>query len=422
MASGPDTDLPSYTSATSHPEYSISLDTKGRPWLSIFVRSRATTATTNPIFLQGDVIKGRVEIDLKSNEAIKSITLETLAGTTFVGQEEEFFLKVSQTMWAPSPGTPAKLTGKHSWPFEYTLPSEVRVVDPKTGVASMYPLPPNFSERASPSYIMYKLVVTVKRGIFKVNQVLTCNISYTPVIKGERPSALRELSYSENIPLLGPLGDPEGWKVFGPIHIKGTLFGVKEVAFDCTLAVATPLSAAVGSPIPLIITITTDDDQLRDTLNTDSIRLALTRSMDNSTEQLPDGAPRRSDNYFQENSGMGYFWLSSQETHPPDPKTKVMQGEMEIHRSLKPSFIFPRFTIEYSLDLLQFQTPGFVPTSNEPLLSIPVKIANRNPPGAVTPVSYAPPGYEKPKAVNYNMSVGLLENGNQRFVHYHGHN
>lgn len=157
-------------------------------------------------------------------------------------------------MWAPSPGAPAKLTGKHSWPFEYTFPSEVRVIDPKTGVASMYPLPPTFSERASPSYIMYKLVVTVKRGMFKVNQVwveqfpwnvrrdkqityrLTCNISYTPLIKAERPSALRELSYSENNSLLGPLGDPDGWKIFGPVQIKGMLFGVKEVAFDCTVS------------------------------------------------------------------------------------------------------------------------------------------------------------------------------------------
>lgn len=56
-----------------------------------------------------------------------------------------------------------------------------------------------------------------------------------PSIIAERPSALRQLSYSENTPLIGPVGDPDGWKVFGPIEIKGTLFGAKEVTFKCTV-------------------------------------------------------------------------------------------------------------------------------------------------------------------------------------------
>lgn len=65
--------------------------------------------------------------------------------------------------------------------------------------------------------------------------------------------------------------------------------------------------------------------------------------MDNGIE-----AVTRSDNYFKESTGKAYFWPSSPETHPPDPKEKVMQGEMEIPRSVKPSFTFPRFTIEVS--------------------------------------------------------------------------
>ena len=35
----------------------------------------------------------------------------------------------------------------------------------------MYRLPPNFTERASPAYIDYKLIVTVQRGMLRVNQV-----------------------------------------------------------------------------------------------------------------------------------------------------------------------------------------------------------------------------------------------------------
>ena len=54
------------------------------------------------------------------------------------------------------------------------------------------------------------------------------------------------------------------------------------------------------------------------------------------------------------------------------------------------------------------------------LLSEEVTLTTRQIPGLITR-SYAPPGYEKPKEVDYAKSMGLLENGNQRFVHYGHH-
>ena len=39
-------------------------------------------------------------------------------------------------------------------------------------LVQVYPLPPSFSERASPAYLDYKLTVTVKKGAFRVNQTL----------------------------------------------------------------------------------------------------------------------------------------------------------------------------------------------------------------------------------------------------------
>jgi len=74
------------------------------------------------------------------------------------------------------------------------------------------------------------------------------------------------------------------------------------------------------------------------------------------------------------------------------------------------------------LELLPFEAAGFVKAASEGknsfLLSEQVTLTTRQIPGLITR-SYAPPGYEKPQAVDYNKSVGLLENGNQRFVHYH---
>lgn len=91
---------------------------------------------------------------------------------------------------------------------------------------------------------------------------------------------------------------------------------------------------------------------------------------------------------------------------------------------------FKNLALKYSLDLLPFVAPGFVPTGITPnedpgkktvLLTEWVVITTKQIPGLV-PHSYAPPGYEKPQGVDYNKSLGLLENGNQRFLgHSHGY-
>ena len=206
------------------------------------------------------------------------------------------------------------------------------------------------------------------------------------------------------------------------------------------------LSYAVGSAIPLIITLTGDDAQMLDALGKPSaIRLRLVRSMVTGSEATDDMGPRRTDNHFLEHVGQGYFWDSQEGA--VEVNKRVFQGEMELVKTLKPSFTFPNFTIrvstfmfigiiiivdasilvfwqwKYKLDLLPFETAGFVGPvyegKNPVLLSEQVTITTRQIPELRTR-SYAPPGYEKPKAVDYSKSVGLLENGNQRFLH-HGH-
>lgn len=38
-------------------------------------------------------------------------------------------------------------------------------------------------------------------------------------------SELRQLAYTEGIPLFGPKEDPFGWKIFPPVKVQGTLSG-----------------------------------------------------------------------------------------------------------------------------------------------------------------------------------------------------
>ena len=88
---------------------------------------------------------------------------------TAVGQEEVRFLDLNNVLWTKTASS--KATGKQAWPFSITLPAETIVFEQgKKQKVQTYALPPSFSERASPAYIDYRLVVTVKRGSFRVNQ------------------------------------------------------------------------------------------------------------------------------------------------------------------------------------------------------------------------------------------------------------
>ena len=77
--------------------------------------------------------------------------------------------------------------------------------------------------------------------------------------------------------------------------------------------------------------------------------------------------------------------------------------------------------MQYHLDLQPFEVAGFVATApkSTPLLRQKVTIANF--PALGVPVhSHAPPGYVQEQDADYNQSLGVLENGNQRFFHHGG--
>jgi len=59
-----------------------------------------------------------------------------------------------------------KLSGTYSYPFRFVLPDDVRIDESKW--AMVYPLPPKFHEKGS-LFIDYKIVVTVRNGLFPVD-------------------------------------------------------------------------------------------------------------------------------------------------------------------------------------------------------------------------------------------------------------
>jgi hypothetical protein len=93
---------------------------------------------------------------------------QIVAATTFVGQDEFQFLDVERELWSGASG--GKLKGKMSWPFSIPIPATVEAAVEEKGPKTSHLTPPTYTERASPAYLDYKLTVTIKRGMFKVNQ------------------------------------------------------------------------------------------------------------------------------------------------------------------------------------------------------------------------------------------------------------
>jgi len=111
---------------------------------------------------------------------LSALTLVTLAiflaskkihaGTTAVGQEEERFLDITESVWTPTSPSEGKVVGQHTFPFSITIPRDVTIAPVPKAAPKSFPLPPTFSERASPAYIDYRLFVTVRRGRLRVNK------------------------------------------------------------------------------------------------------------------------------------------------------------------------------------------------------------------------------------------------------------
>ena len=64
---------------------------------------------------------------------------------------------------------------------------------------------------------------------------LATSFVYLPLTRAGPPSPLRELSYREESPLIGPQGDPGGWKVFSSVTVAGVLFDTRQVNLQCTV-------------------------------------------------------------------------------------------------------------------------------------------------------------------------------------------
>ena len=88
-----------------------------------------------------------------------------------------------------------------------------------------------------------------------------------------------------------------------------------------------------------------------------SINVFLTRTIAIGSSATDETAPRRSNNTFPEHVGKAFFWPSDEGA--PQDGVRILHGEIDVRRGLKPDFLFPRFCVRVSGLLFR---PGMVLT------------------------------------------------------------
>ncbi|KAJ7645038.1 hypothetical protein DFH06DRAFT_1425682 [Mycena polygramma] len=173
-------------------------------------------------------------------------------------------------------------------------------------------------------------------------------------------SALRRLAYQENSPLLGPDADPEGWTTQS-LSVKGQMFASRELEATCTFSLATPLAYTRCTSIPCAMTIETADLQALDILSAPAASIVyLQRTTRNESSRE-----------IAKTCGQAVFWPST-EGAPANAgrrQRRQLMGEIHLRPKLQPSTTVPGIVaIEYSVVVFPFQSAGFKPSENVPIL------------------------------------------------------
>ncbi|KAI0658076.1 hypothetical protein C8Q70DRAFT_996338 [Cubamyces menziesii] len=384
---------------------------KGQPWLTLKVFSKAPAPNYLPAFYQGETITGYVKLTLETGEAIKSVSIQIIGQMTSSVTDVLNFVQLSSMLWNRTPvagpssssvATPDKLIGDYEWPFSIMLPDECELKSPN-GSLEKYPLPASFSERMARVHIQYQLVVTIHRSRFRVDSTLGTVLGYCPIIRPNAPSPTRQLAYMENFPLIGPDGDPDGWKCLQPLRILGSVFSTRTVEATCSLALAKPLCYTRGSVIPCLLTIETSDPQallLLSAPRSPVVRLVRRISAHEPTAGSVGvkGAKKFPGLEYESNVQevtTAVWWQDPHGSDPRNPQRKVLHGEIHLSKSLKPSCCLGRFEISYSVAVCCPRAVAFLP-DGEPgavLQRESVVIGTAYAAGP-RPRIYSPPGYD----------------------------
>ncbi|KIM40547.1 hypothetical protein M413DRAFT_412501 [Hebeloma cylindrosporum] len=393
-------------------EFYYEMKRNGKLFASLTMISDAAYSRHMATYLEGAPLKGRVRLTLDKPDAILSVVV-SVQGQFITGAnegEQLTFLHISKTLWSQSegdprsgnspaggsssvaPSTPPKFSGKiqgdYTWPFSIDLPKEVLVPCGNRNEPQVFTLPETFNERHTRASITYDVSVRFVRTKLRADHRIAAKFGFIPIIRPPPFPPLRRLAYQEESPLLGPIGDPDGWHSMDPIKIKARTLNNRHILIDCTLFLAKPLSYTRGSVIPISLRLIGDDHQALDMLSSPKAIVArLRRRIKYHHKSVESLAWRDSLDHSQ----LALWWPSAEQSEQRG--VRYVNGELHLRADIKPTAAMASFRIEYSVVLFSFDSPGLDLGSTEMLIEQPVNIVTAFASGPRARM-YAPPGYE----------------------------
>lgn len=432
-----DTELPSYAREPSTTwdvpplgvEHSYHLTKKtGEKWLWLTITSRASHPSEPPRFFQGGIVGGTVKLDLEKEDFISSVDITLTGRLNYFSHNASNFLNMHRTLWSVeesvnvlsdssnSPKHSGRLRGKYEWPFSFKLPKGVSIVSHVDIDATRknFRLPPSLNDGICGVRVEYQLAVRVHRGRLRTGSKLTTPILFTPLLRPTVPSIARRLAYQENIPLVGADGDPQGWKTLPPVTIRGKIFKTISVEAKCTLSLARPLCYTRGTPIPLMLTIESSDQQALDLLATNRAVAAKLVQRTSFGTMIPGvrgahGEEPPPTDVRTRAIARAVWWPS--ENGVCRPGLRRLAGELHIPEAVSPRCNILNFNLDHMVVLDPFEAVGFVSFQKGPVMAEKIEIATVFAEGP-RPRAYMPPHYEEDDVERYRPAgiriAGLL--------------
>ncbi|KAK0223391.1 hypothetical protein IW262DRAFT_1269466 [Armillaria fumosa] len=365
---------------------------KDKAWATLKVFSSAKSAKSLPTFYEKEIINGIVDLDVERGDSIQAVNA-TVTGRVITGAGMDdvcSFLNVTIPVWAkignsrsPSPASENnKLCGRHTFPFSIVLPRTVSLTvrEPKT-----FRLPETFLERHTPATVQYDLIVTISRSKMRSDSHIKTAFGYVPSSRPDTPSVLRQASYAQNLPLVGPDADPEGWRTHDPVVVRGVMFKTRPVQVACTISLSKPLSYTRGSVIPCMMRLEGADESALDALSSpSSIFVSLRRRVRYSCKGL---SSKQKEQF--EDVGFAVWWSTADRTS----RRRCLEGEIRLAKDLKASSDVGHFSISYHVVLNPFDVAGFTHLEPQSLIMDSVSITTMHAKGP-RPQTYSPPAYD----------------------------
>ncbi|KAL5527135.1 hypothetical protein ACEPAG_5926 [Sanghuangporus baumii] len=358
-------------------EYAITMnDHHGKTWWMLRIPSRSANPKSLPTFLEGDPITGFVDLNLQRPDHIKAIIIVVKGLVVYSAYESKVFMEVSQAIWQSDTSTHdmGLPSGNYCWPFSLQLPPTIQLPEEEAaeyGLAFDGKLPPTLRSQEVHANIDYQITLRIKRsGLFHHDGKLSTLFGYYPATRPDPSPRLRALAYEENLPVVGPDVDPEGWK----------------------LALPTPLSYPRGTAFPCALVLTARSKQTIHLLSApNALVVEIHRQLQTAVgESMVGGAIQ-----FTEDDRVPVTkanWHPAEIHEANDVYTSTVLGELSLPPDLVPSFTLGKFECEYVVDVYPPEAPGFEPVSSERLCRTPFIVTTLLAPDP-RPRAYLPPGY-----------------------------